>query len=197
MPSPEQWIEILAPHDVENERHAMAMFAVLGQPASYLDVGSGTGAMVNLARKLGVDAYGLDQVPRQEAHLMLHDLRKPFAFKTRFQLVSCIEVAEHIPEKEIGPLLASCAKHVAEGRYLVWSAAHPGQSGDDHGTLWPAYKWRDEFHLLGMTWNEYMTLRLATVWRMLPTPLMWLAENVQVFTREVATATSLEPEEEK
>ena len=60
MPSPEQWIEILAPHDVENERHAMAMFAVLGQPASYLDVGSGTGAMVNLARKLGVDAYGLD-----------------------------------------------------------------------------------------------------------------------------------------
>lgn len=196
MPDPEEWIRILAPMDRHNERLAMAMFAVLGIPPSYLDVGSGTGAFVNLARKLGVEAYGIDLIPRPEAHFLIHDLRKPFAFKTRFNVISCIEVAEHLAEKEIGPLIASCAKHLAVGGYLVWSAAHPGQGGDEHGTLWPSYRWRSEFHRLGLEWDDRKTLRLASVWRMIETPLMWVSENVQIFGRNPPTDTSLEPEEE-
>lgn len=195
MPTPEEWIEILAPHDRSNERLVMGMFAVLGLPPSYLDVGSGTGAMANLARKLGVDGYGLDQVPRNEAHLLIHDLRKPFAFKTRFACISCIEVAEHLAEAEVDILMASCAKHLAVGGYLVWSAAHPGQGGDEHATLWPAYRYRSAFHQLGLEWNENKTLRLASVWRMIETPLMWLSENVAVFGKNPPTDTSLEPEE--
>ena len=47
MPSIRQdWVSILAPHDRENEIVVMALFAVLGVPPSYFDVGSGTGAMV-------------------------------------------------------------------------------------------------------------------------------------------------------
>ena len=50
--TPDDWITLLAPMDGWNERLLMATFALTGLPPTYLDVGSGTGAMVNFARRL-------------------------------------------------------------------------------------------------------------------------------------------------
>jgi hypothetical protein len=52
----------LAPFDGWNERAFCQIVAWMGIPHSYLDLGSGTGAMVNMARKIGIEAYGVDLI---------------------------------------------------------------------------------------------------------------------------------------
>jgi hypothetical protein len=105
----------LAPFDGWNERAFCQIVAWMGIPASHLDLGSGTGAMVNCARKLGSEAYGVDLINGPEHWFITHDLTQPlelsrdaFANQTytretqwpalkNFNLITCLEVAEHLP----------------------------------------------------------------------------------------------------
>src|SRR6476469_5512001 len=68
----------LAPYDGWNERAFAGLIAWRGVPKSYLDLGSGTGAMVNLARKMGIEAWGVDVINGPEGYFITHDLSKPF-----------------------------------------------------------------------------------------------------------------------
>ena len=52
----------LAEMDDYNIKHILSLFALIGIPESYLDLGCGTGIMVEMAQKLGVRAYGVDQL---------------------------------------------------------------------------------------------------------------------------------------
>jgi hypothetical protein len=56
---------------------AVQIVAWMGLPQSYLDLGSGTGAMVNMARKMGVDAYGVDLINGPEHWFIAHNLTEP------------------------------------------------------------------------------------------------------------------------
>lgn len=175
-----KWIEELAPLDSWNERIIMGVFAAFGLPKTYLDIGSGTGAMVNLARRLGVEAVGIDQLKRDRDYLLQMDLTRPIDLGKRFDLITSIEVAEHIPQSADGLFCDTIAAHA--GGILVFSAAHPGQGGTDHLNCRPGPYWRTEFWNRGLRWNELMTFRLAHIWDLLRTPQYWLISNVQVFT---------------
>lgn len=179
----EEWIKLLGPFDSWNERLAMAMWAVLGMPDGYFDVGSGTGAMVNLARRLGIEAYGVDQIDRSESYLFKHDLRYPFMipypFGRKFGLVSCIEVAEHLPP-ECDVAIMDTIKNHAKG-WIVFSTAHPGQEGDDHIGIRPTPHWRKLLWDRGWTYDPIMTSRLSLAWLNIQSPAFWLPNNVQVF----------------
>jgi len=67
------WVAELAPFDAWNERALMIAFGVFGMPRSLLDVGCGTGAMVNLARNYRAEG------------MIYHTLRfcDAFSFKTQ------------------------------------------------------------------------------------------------------------------
>lgn len=172
----------LAPYDGWNERAFAAMVAWRGVPKGYLDLGSGTGAMVNFARKLGVDAYGVDLINGPEAHFIHHDLSAPLMLDKRFQWIACLEVAEHIPPRGAPVLCDTIARHLSPGGLVIFSAAVPGQQGEHHVNCQPAAYWRDLLHARGISYRADYTKELALLWALTTGPASaWLGPNLQVF----------------
>lgn len=189
----DRWRARLGPLDSTNEKIFLSLYATIlfwsKIPTAYLDVGSGTGAMVNMARRIGIPAYGVDVVHSHESWLIEHDLTEPLHLldkdgKTQqFDLITSLEVAEHIPEEYSDIYIDSIARHMAHGGILVFSAAPPGQSGDGHVNCQPAGYWRDKFFLRGISYQYEMTAKLSTLWNIVAGSLYWLVSNVQVFNR--------------
>lgn len=178
----------LAGTDGWNERALCALFALWGIPDTYLDLGSGTGAMVNMARRIGVDAYGVDVINGPEHWFVTADLTRPLDLTLRagmpesFALVTCLEVAEHLPERAADTLVATIASHLrVPGGRLIFSAAPPGQGGEHHVNLQPAQYWRDKLYTLGISYRADYTRALHHLWTWTTGPLSWLPANVQVF----------------
>ncbi len=199
----------LAPFDGWNERAFCQVAAWMGIPQTYLDLGSGTGAMVNCARKLGSRAYGVDVINGPEAHFFYHDLTQPLrivqgAFHVDahmpdylaqpFDLITCLEVAEHLPLDAHQTLVETIVRHLrykpnmddASG-YLIFSAAPPGQGGEHHIGCRPAVEWRSMFYERGISYREDYTRQLAHLFGYVAGPAThWLAANLQVFDRGMA-----------
>lgn len=180
-----KWTNGLAVFDRQNEHAMCAIMSVFGIPASYLDVGSGTGAMVNHARKVGVDAYGLDALPRGPAwpHLIQHDLRMPFDFGRTFEMVTSIETAEHIEPEYADVLCDTIARHVAQGGLLIFTAAMPGQIGDHHVNCRPMNEWRAKFHERGLTYIPAATWKLMVGLSVCYTSQHHVEANLSCFVR--------------
>lgn len=182
------WLELLGPFDRYNERHTLALFSMFGIPQTLLDVGSGTGAMVNIARRLGVEAYGVDQIERDEDWLFTHDLTEPFSLTAAggpsvVDMVFCFEVAEHLPPEFDTMIADTVANHLNNGGLLFFTSALPGQGGDDHVGERPPAHWRDLLHVRGVTFKKDLTYMLALQWTNIQSPLMWLPANLMVFKK--------------
>jgi len=173
----------LAVFDAGNQLAILAVFAGFGIPASYLDVGCGTGAMVKIARTLGVDAYGVDILPHTESYIYKQDLNNFCDLCRRFELVTSIETAEHIAPTSADIFADTLARHVAPNGLLVFTAAPPGQMGDGHINCQPKAYWRDKLTVRGLQYDESATRRLYLLWRNTHWATHWCEENLQVFRR--------------
>lgn len=118
--------------------------------SSVLDVGCGQGAWLSVWKKLGVeDIAGVDgdYVDREELLIpeilfKPFDLNSQFDLNRKFDLVQCLEVAEHLPDSSATELIASLCAH---GELVLFSAAPPGQGGDNHVNEQPYDYWRKLF----------------------------------------------------
>jgi len=77
----------------------------------------------------------------------VQDLSRPFSLGKRFDLVQCVEVAEHLPESSAPLLVNTLCSH---SDLILFSAAVPGQGGENHINEKPYSFWRDLFDA-----NEY------------------------------------------
>jgi hypothetical protein len=201
----------LAPFDGWNERAFCQIVAWMGIPRSYLDLGSGTGAMVNVARKLGVEAYGVDLINGPEDHFITHDLTQPLWMyrstpvaaratplltetEYAFDLITCLEVAEHLPLDSHETLVDTIVRHLrpmpdgerASG-YVIFSAAPPGQAGEHHIGCRPSREWRGMFHERGISYRDDLTRQLSHLFGWVTGPQShWLAANIQIYDRGMA-----------
>lgn len=207
----------LAPFDGWNERAFCQIVAWMGVPQSYLDLGSGTGAMVNMARKIGIDAYGVDVINGPEHWFIRHDLTRPLDLvkhqlnsetlsnrhglddhitpyitnAATFDLITCLEVAEHLPLDAHEILVDTIARHlrpapneINRSGFLIFSAAPPGQAGEHHIGCRPAREWRGMFHERGISYREDLTRQLAHLIAWVSGPAShWLAANLSVYDR--------------
>lgn len=179
-----EWREGLGEFDAPNELIAFGIMAALTKPASWLDVGCGTGAIVKTALHNLVDAFGVDQLAEDSDRFMRVDLRLPLDLKRTFALVSCIEVAEHLQPEYEGVICDTLARHVqVSGGILVFTAAKPGQSGYNHFNCQSKEYWHDRLESRGLKYDYVRTMRLGELWRQTWTQLHHLEENLQVFTR--------------
>ena len=115
------------------------------KPRSVLDVGCGTCVWLceflrcGVTSVLGVDGEYVDQsnlaVPKQ--FFRARDLSDGLFDLGRFDLATCLEVAEHLPGSCSSALVQSL---VNSSEIVLFSAAIPGQGGLNHiNEQWPSY----------------------------------------------------------
>ena len=174
----------------DSERSARAVVPrILGLfPAarSVVDVGCGAWFWTRVYRERGLEVLGVDGDIVRDEQLLIprecferHDLSQPLRMGRRFDLVNCLEVAEHLAASRADSFVADLA---ALGDVIVFSAAVPGQGGTHHvNEQWPRY-WIERFSREGF--RAVDCLRHA-IWDD-PEVAWWYCQNLFVFIRESA-----------
>ena len=132
----------------------VSLILSMTQVRSVLDVGCSVGHWLNRWREAGVeDHLGLDGDYVERTALVIDkqrfiptDLSAPFSLGRRFDFVTCLEVAEHLPETRAAGLVKDLTDH---GDLVLFSAAPPGQGGENHINEQPYTYWRDLFAARG------------------------------------------------
>lgn len=135
---------------VRSARYVLPKVNAELQPRSILDIGCGAGAWLSVHRELGVqDVVGIDgdYVDRSvlmfdESHFRPNDISKGFDLGRTFDLVQCLEVGEHVPKSCSSVLVDNLVRH---GKRILFSAAVPGQGGENHINEQGYGYWRDLF----------------------------------------------------
>ncbi|MCX6856070.1 MAG: class I SAM-dependent methyltransferase [Verrucomicrobia bacterium] len=130
---------------------------------SVLDVGCGTGTWLRAALDAGVsEVAGVDGVYLDKGlHIPIEsrsitDLTKPWNAGKRFDLVLCLEVAEHLPQSAANTLIDTLTAHADT---IFFSAACPNQAGEGHlNCQWPQW-WQGLFNERGFTCDDSIRWR--------------------------------------
>jgi SAM-dependent methyltransferase len=134
---------------LQSARAIVPLLLSLLKPASIIDVGCGPGNWLLAFLEAGVtDVFGVDQndygkdLRIDRTCFAVADLTSPFHADRTYDLVICVEVAEHLMPHAAPILVKSLT---ALGPVILFSAAIPFQGGTDHrNEQWPEY-WRDLF----------------------------------------------------
>jgi SAM-dependent methyltransferase len=176
--------------DVYNTISAKTIFPDLFnflKPKSILDIGCGIGTWLKVAKELGVlDVVGIDgdYVDRslllqnlKEEEFLATDLSFPFQLDRQFDLVICLEVAEHLKESSADTLITSLTCH---SDAILFSAAIPFQGGQNHLNEQPPQYWIEKFEQHG--YQVYDPIR-PLVWDS-PEVDVWYKQNMFLFSKK-------------
>lgn len=147
------------------------------KPKSVVDVGCGLGDWLVEFRRLGVtEILGIDgswvekrmlKIPEDE--FLTWDLEKPLRLKRKFDLVMCLEVAEHLSGNAAAILIHSLCNLAP---VVVFSAAIPNQGGVGHvNEQWLDY-WVELFKNKGYVMVDYLR------------PLLWNGKKIEWWYRQ-------------
>jgi SAM-dependent methyltransferase len=154
------------------------------RPASFLDVGCGTGTWLKAALAAGItDVRGVDgivapdeQLAVDRSYIQIKDLTQPLELNRKFELALCLEVAEHLDADDGDQLIESLTR---QANTVVFSAACPHQLGQHHvNCQWPAY-WQERFNRHGFACDD------AVRWRLWNDPQIevWYRQNMFIARR--------------
>jgi len=141
-----EWFESLAWQHHWIEKMAGWWAGEFGLPEMVCDYGAGDGWWCKSFAEMGSLTYGveLDEIAREfmppVVQAVIRDLREPITDSGRFDLVICLEVAEHMTEIDAkNALIPTLVK--STGNLLLFSAARPEQPGTGHINLQPPDYW--------------------------------------------------------
>ena len=153
-----------------------------------VDVGCGTGALLHALQERGCRALGLEYSEsalkycrRRGLAVLKFDLERDNLKDTRtFDVAISMEVAEHLPEK-----IADRYVDLLTGlsNIIVFTAAHPGQGGDDHVNEQPAVYWISKFQARAFNYDEQASTRWRDRWKATGVVARWYYENLMIFQR--------------
>lgn len=190
----EDFYEYIERGSIASAKEYTKLLVPLLRPNSILDVGCGRGAWLREWKNAGVETIrGADgpYVIMQSLHIPIDDftgvdLSRPFRLGQQFDIVSSLEVAEHLDP--------SCSQEfvstlVAHGDVVIFSAATPGQGGENHINERPLAFWQTLFSSLG--YGAYDFIRIALKDNKSVEP--WYRFNSILYVKE-EIANSLPPE---
>lgn len=162
-------------------------------PQSVLDIGCGEGVWLSVwkargvSRVLGLDgaASAVESLCIDSTEFVLHDLAQPFELGQRFDLVQCLELAEHLPETAAEGLVESLCAHAPA---VLFSAAVPGQGGEGHVNERPYEYWRRLFAKRGFVPIDLVRPAIAGT----RTVSYWYRYNTLLYLDE-ATVAAFDP----
>lgn len=159
------------------------------KPHSVLDVGCGRGIWLKIWKEhgaadiLGIDGAYVDALRLHVASSEFHaaELAAGFTLGRRFDLVQSLEVAEHLPQLASERFVASL---VAHADIVLFSAAVPGQGGENHQNERPLSFWRELFARRG--YQPYDAVRPILAERTEIEP--WYRYNTIIYANEAGAA---------
>jgi len=157
----------------------------VGAPRSVLDIGCGVGTWLHALRDQipDIDILGIDHPDVPQDLLMISrdefvgmDLRTEFDLGSKFDLAISVEVAEHIDSRYASVFIDNLTRH---SDTILFSAAVPGQGGNDHvNERWPSY-WINLFAQEGFLCADIIR---PEIWGNVEIPY-WYRQNIMLFTR--------------
>jgi SAM-dependent methyltransferase len=149
---------------------------------SVLDVGCARGTWL---REWVKDFHGVDGVHADDGGLLIErshftpaELGSGFDLKRRFDLVQSLEVAEHLPGSASAAFVALLVRH-SHG-LILFSAAPPGQGGENHINEQSYDFWRGHFRDWGYHAIDWIRPRLASD----KTVSYWYRYNLMLYASE-------------
>lgn len=137
-------------HNFSAARQILPFLLKLKHFNTVLDVGCGTGTWLAIAKELGInEILGIDGINLKQEELKIPignfincDLTTPINLNKKFDLLLCLEVAEHLPPENAETFVEVLTRH---SDFIVFSAAIPNQGGQNHlNEQWPDY-WQKLF----------------------------------------------------
>jgi hypothetical protein len=167
----------------------LAVVQRLVRPESVVDVGCGRGIWLAQWRELGVARIkGIDGDYVDQSRLAIDasgfeaaDLARPTLRAERFDLAQSLEVAEHLPP-HAGPAFVAMLCSLSD--VVLFSAAQPGQGGEDHINERPLSYWADMFAQMGYAAFDCVRPEIASAGDVMP----WYRYNSLIFANAAGQA---------
>jgi len=165
----------------------------LPRQGRHLDAGCGHGAFVRLMLRRGLDSYGVDAsdwviaeakalAPDLAERVAVADVESSLGFPGSFELVSSLEVVEHLQDPVAA--IELMAASIASGGRLLLSTPNPinriprndpRTSDPTHINLHPPTWWRDAVEAAGLRIErEWTYYPIPLAWRLSPTLARWI-----------------------
>lgn len=148
-----------ANHNMNAASEIAPLLIKIFQPKAVADAGCGTGTFLRVFKDCGVnDITGIDGwwvnkdellIPKE--NFLEYDIQQPFALNKKFDLVLCLEVAEHLAESSADGFIKSLT---ALGDIIIFSAAIPNQGGQNHINEQPFAYWINKFSVHGYSFKD-------------------------------------------
>lgn len=182
-PYSQRYYEGLKDDSSASARAVVPLVLGLFPSTSIVDVGCGSGTWARAYMDAGREVLGIDGHVVQPGQLLIpadrferRDLAQPLSLPRRFDMVNCLEVAEHLAPSRGPSFVADLCKL---GDVVLFSAAIPGQGGTHHvNEQWPSY-WIPLFEQQGFTPVDCLRWQLwerkEVAW--------WYVQNLFAFVR--------------
>lgn len=179
-------------HNLNDPSIIVPMIMELLSPNSVLDVGCGLGTWLHVFDKMGTqDIIGVDgdYVDKSLLKIQLdkfhaQDLREEWSLNRQFDLVISLEVAEHLDQKYAEQFIKTLVSH---GDVVVFSAAIPGQGGQNHlNEQWLSY-WKRIFEKHDFFVSDPIRPKIWDDKRI----NFWYKQNVVIFCRRGSKLSTL------
>jgi len=174
---PHQWIYDASYYSNDIEGAAATSAPIIASsilerfaPRTVMDVGCGTGALLEEFRNRGCKVAGLEYSDAALAYCRQRELDVTrfnleedtlSASTPRFDVVLSLEVAEHIPESAANRYVGVLSQLAS---VVAISAAPPGQGGTDHVNEQQQSYWISMFRLNGLVLEKSLTMELREEW---------------------------------
>ena len=156
------------------------------------DAGSGQGFLVDALVKRGLGVIGVEKefeaaLPymsvESRCRIFKGDITEPSVSPEqfgRFDLVTCVEVAEHIPAEDADKLV----QHLCDqaDQHILFTADATDTENPHHVNCQPSTYWIDKFEKRGWHFNAPLTFCMAPDFEHEAAP--WIARNLLVFSKE-------------
>jgi SAM-dependent methyltransferase len=136
-------------------------------PKTVLDAGCALGFLVEAFRKRGVEAFGVDISeyaiqnvhPDIKPHCWIGSISEPFPNK--YDLITCIEVLEHVPEREAEAAIENISTHTNE---VIFSSTPFDYKEVTHINVHEPEYWAEQFARNGFYRDMEADLSNITPW---------------------------------
>lgn len=185
--------EVYAWHKKHTDEYEISTGAKLFKeykPDSVVDFGCGIGSYLYAAHQCGIkDLQGYDiggKHAKKYTEPVLHDriyfdtdISKSMYPDKKYDIVLCIEVAEHIEPSGSFTLVSNLFHSTTRGKICIFTAAPPGQEGHQHINCKSKEEWDKIFYSFRMKECSYHTGEVIELWKDAPD---YILNNLTVYT---------------